>query len=232
MSYVVYCHTHIPTGKCYVGWTSMSMERRWLAHCKLADRGSYTHFHRAIRLYGKENDVWKHEVLEECASKEEARDIAEPKWIAARNSFGSSGFNMTTGGEGVPRYFRDSEERRRISEATKLAMSRSDVRERILTAQTSNDVRQRKSKAVRDSWQNELTRRNHRKGWEESTLVKRYSVEQLHCDSLEVIACFTSVSEASRRTGVHKSSILNHLHGNQTHAGGFVWKRVSANQQK
>lgn len=49
-------------------------------------------------------------------------------------------------------------------------------------------------------------------------------VDQLHRETLEVIATFPSIAEASRKTGVHKGGICNTCNGKAQQSGGFKWR--------
>ena len=100
--WTVYCHTHIESGRRYVGITSRTMERRWAQHCCQAksSKGGRWHFPNAIRKYGPE--AFEHQILGvyyslEEANKEEERLIDE--WDL-RNS--EKGFNLARGGEHKP----------------------------------------------------------------------------------------------------------------------------------
>lgn len=97
MKWTIYCHTHITSGRRYVGLTSQTMMQRWNKHVhksRSKTRG-YGHFPNAIRLYGKES--FSHEVLEVCETVEQANE-AEERWIAhfdTRNP--EKGFNIARG---------------------------------------------------------------------------------------------------------------------------------------
>lgn len=146
--FVVYCHTCKVSGKRYVGWTSMTLEQRWKIHCNRALKGSKLHFHNAIRCHGKSDDVWIHEILEECSTKEDARDRAEPLWIRQLEAFGPKGYNMTSGGDGAP----DVKPMlgRKHSEDARRKMSESHRRRAPETIET----RKRKAEAQRIKWAN------------------------------------------------------------------------------
>jgi hypothetical protein len=108
--FTVYKHTCLTNGKAYVGWTSLSLEERWIQHCYFATYGSKYAFHRAIRKYG--TDCWTHEVLEEHASAFEAKQ-AEVRLIAQHSTYTKDGcgYNMTLGGDGAPGYVPTLEQR-------------------------------------------------------------------------------------------------------------------------
>lgn len=97
ITWTVYKHTSLKSGKSYIGQTSRSMELRWREHCKDAIKGSNKHFHNAIRLYGELN--WHHEVLHtEIDTLEEAL-VLERLYIKQYDTF-ENGYNSTLGGEG------------------------------------------------------------------------------------------------------------------------------------
>lgn len=85
---------HRASGRAYVGVTQ-DVAKRWRAHRNLSAKGSRTHFHRALRKYGRDSFDWN--VIAWCSSFDEALD-AERQEISARGR----GFNETDGGEGAP----------------------------------------------------------------------------------------------------------------------------------
>ena len=100
--WTIYCHTHIATGRRYVGLTSQTMERRWASHCAKAKsaKGGRWHFPNAIRKYGK--DAFSHEVLEVCYDLEVA-NLAEKCWIDLFETRDpTKGFNLAKGGSHTP----------------------------------------------------------------------------------------------------------------------------------
>lgn len=108
--FFVYKHTS-PSGKVYIGITSRSPKRRWKHGSGYANNPYFTH---AIEKYGWEN--FKHEILYEGLSKEEAceKEINLIKKYDSSNH--EKGYNITAGGE----YNSASKEgRKRISLANK-----------------------------------------------------------------------------------------------------------------
>jgi hypothetical protein len=100
---VEYCHTHIATGRRYIGLTKMTIEKRWYAHLyssKLVRNGKpryKSHFANAIRKYGK--DAFSHETLQENISTIEEANQAEDRWIEHFNTRDLKfGFNLMPGG--------------------------------------------------------------------------------------------------------------------------------------
>jgi len=102
MPWTIYCHTHVESGRRYVGLTKYTMMHRWNQHCAQAksSKGGRWHFPNAIRKYGK--NAFSHEVLEICSSIQEA-NASEERWILhfdTRNT--EKGFNLAKGGDHVP----------------------------------------------------------------------------------------------------------------------------------
>ena len=116
--FLIYKHTS-PSGKSYIGLTSKSIDERFSGHCIQAfSQNSQTHFHQAIRKYGK--DSFESEILvENIETFEEAAEF-EIMFISEFNTF-EAGYNMTKGGRGLngcTRFF-DEEWRKNMSESAK-----------------------------------------------------------------------------------------------------------------
>jgi len=102
MPWTIYCHTHVESGRRYVGMTVRSMERRWAQHIvqSRATKDGRWHFPNAIRKYGKE--AFSHEVLEVCHDLEMA-NLAEERWIKLLDTRNPQrGFNLAKGGSHTP----------------------------------------------------------------------------------------------------------------------------------
>lgn len=131
--WVVYKHTCVVNGKCYIGYTKHGVLSEWTRrHVRNATVGKGYHLSNAIRKHG--NDCWIHEELELCSSAKEAK-AAEIKWVATFNSNDREhGYNMTPGGDGVTDHTPESLEKLRA--ATIVGMSKPEVRIAMREAQT------------------------------------------------------------------------------------------------
>jgi hypothetical protein len=102
--WTIYCHTHVDSGRRYVGLTKKTMMQRWNQHVyssKVRKIKLPNYWYNAIRKYGK--DAFSHEVLEVCDTLEEA-NVAEIKWIEFHNSTNKNrGFNLAKGGNHPPK---------------------------------------------------------------------------------------------------------------------------------
>lgn len=90
---LIYKHTNKINGKSYIGQTSKTMEVRFEQHVK--SKNSNSHFHRALRKYGREN--FESEILECNIETIELSNGREIFWIEYYDSI-ENGYNMVPGG--------------------------------------------------------------------------------------------------------------------------------------
>ena len=138
-------------GKSYVGkWHKDSPKGRFSTHKRNAkNEKNQEHFYRAIRKDGVEN----FEFTLICVSKNEDLVDLEKKYIKEFDTFGPNGYNMTSGGEGIPGYkhtlqtkehlrststgkFPDAKIRQRISDGLKGRHVSEETREKQRIAST------------------------------------------------------------------------------------------------
>lgn len=92
---IVYKATNKINGKCYIGQTRHSLERRKLSHLRCARKGVNTHFYNAIRKYGEENFEW--EIICSTSDKRRLNEL-ETFYITKYDSI-KHGYNMVDGGD-------------------------------------------------------------------------------------------------------------------------------------
>lgn len=152
--WTIYCHTHIESGRCYIGLTSRTMEKRWKDHIRYSRtlKGTPSYFANAIMKYGPE--AFYHKVLEICISLSDAND-AEKVWIEAFSAQNPEfGFNLTKGGN----YFPTTDGYQKISENSKRLWQNPEYRA-VVTAKANREIRkpekrQMASEGTKKSWQN------------------------------------------------------------------------------
>lgn len=114
----IYKFTHIESGRCYIGQTVQSPNRRRLEH--ISD-SKYTtkeyHFHNAIRKYGI--DAFTFDVIDEANSLEEL-NLLEDKYINQYDSI-NNGFNIRQAGGNK---LHSDESKQRMRESQKAAHAR------------------------------------------------------------------------------------------------------------
>lgn len=94
---IVYKITNKHNNKCYIGWTSCTLEGRWNQHIKLALKNTDNRkFYNAIRKYGI--DCWDKEILLIVKTKSEAKK-KEIELIELFDTY-HNGYNSTKGGDG------------------------------------------------------------------------------------------------------------------------------------
>lgn len=100
--WTVYCHTHIATGRRYVGLTSKTMLARWNDHVykSKSSKGGRWHFPNAIHKYGK--NAFSHDVIGVFDSLEEANRVEAHLIEEWSLQSPECGFNLAKGGEHNP----------------------------------------------------------------------------------------------------------------------------------
>lgn len=94
----IYKITNKINNKCYIGQTHFTVEKRWKEH-KEDSRKEFLQkrpLYNAIKKYGIEN--FTIETVEEI--NDEKLNEREKYWIQYYNSYGSTGYNATLGGDG------------------------------------------------------------------------------------------------------------------------------------
>jgi hypothetical protein len=101
--WTLYCHTHIASGRRYIGVTKNTMLHRWNRHVYSAShsRSGKSHFANAIRKYGK--DSFSHEVLCQSWSLDGANATEEELILQYDTRDPKKGFNLAPGGNYIPR---------------------------------------------------------------------------------------------------------------------------------
>lgn len=98
--YLIYKHTNTVSNKAYIGFTSKSINDRFIEHIKesLKDSDTNRAFHLAILKYPLE--VWHSEILAQTESLEDAKNIEVNLIQEHKTHFKDGGYNMTIGGDG------------------------------------------------------------------------------------------------------------------------------------
>lgn len=85
----------------YVGFTTQSIEERWIKHISAAMAKSNSVLHKAIRKYGK--DAFTIELVADYINEDFALNVCEEFWIRHLNThIDNAGYNMTYGGDLPP----------------------------------------------------------------------------------------------------------------------------------
>lgn len=232
-NYTVYMHIS-PSGKRYVGITSVEPKTRW------GNRGhNYKGqaFENAIKKYGWENI--KHIILLTGLSKEEA-ESKEIELIARYKTTDKRyGYNVENGGKTVGRF--TEETKRKISESHKgsipwnKGIPRTEEEKRKMSLSHMGKTVGEKNGNYRRQFSEEHRRKisEAKKGtpsyWKGKHLTPHMAkrlkeANQKKIIRLEDLKVFDSVTEAGKSVGVTTTAISNCLHGKTKRAGGYHWK--------
>ncbi len=114
---IVYIAKNSVNNKCYVGYTTKTLDERIKTHLYKSNNKTNKHyfylFKEAIRKYGIENFTWV--ILAHCSSIEECCNL-EKHYIKTLNTISPNGYNLTEGGNGG---IQSEETRTKISNSVK-----------------------------------------------------------------------------------------------------------------
>ena len=126
----VYKITNQINGKVYIGITKRDPEERWYHHQNNAVKGQLNYaLYNAIKKYGVEN--FKLDVLLQSKDELHIKNEMESYFIKEYNSYGSGGYNMTTGGDGVWGLKFNDDSRKIMSDKAKIRSSTPENKERM-----------------------------------------------------------------------------------------------------
>ena len=208
--WTVYRHTS-PSGKVYIGITSHSdVNKRW--RYGSAYKTSLL-FNKAIQKYGWKNI--KHEVLFTSLSEHRAKRL-EIALIRHYKGLGIS-YNITDGGDGpLGCSWTPSSELK-----TKWSLQRTG---RVITQEWRNNI----SKAMKGK---QPSRKVALKGAVIAKALNSIPVLQLTLQG-EVIAAYSSITEAAQVVGTGKSEISKCCKGKCKTSKGFVWTYADSSMER
>lgn len=192
--YVVYKHT-TPSGKVYIGITSMKPEKRWESGSGYRQN---KHFYSAILKYGWENI--KHEIVCTGLNKWQAGKVEQSliKYFDSTNH--NKGYNHSIGGEcGSLGVHPSAETLMKLSIVRKGKKPSAECIRKSIEAHKGKKISERTIRAMT-----------------EATSKKVLCVE-----TGEV---YKSISEAGRQSGISFKAISNVLRGKSKTSGGYHWK--------
>lgn len=212
---IIYTITNNINGKKYVGQTIQPPSKRWNAHIYKTNSGSQLAIHNAMRKYGIDNFTFK--IVKECNSIVELNNY-EIYLIETLDTFHGAGYNMDEGGGGIKGYHHTDNAKQKISEAGKGRTLSDEAKQKI----------SEKNSGKNNGMYGKCGELNHFYGKKHSKeVVENMSTKviQLTKDG-KIIKEYSSITEASRQTGVNKSCICNVCKGKKQRksAGGFIWK--------
>lgn len=212
-NFVIYTAQNTFTGEVYVGATSKSLIERKNDHLQKSRKGSDRVFHQAIRTFGSDSFVWTE--VDSANSLNELAD-KETEYIYLYDSF-QNGYNSDNGGG-----FKKTVYQYNV-ETGELVNSYDDL------VSAANAVNANKRSISNVCLHTNKTCKGY--NWSYSSTIesnsisdlRRKTVNQISLDG-EIVACYESASEASRKTGISKTCITRCCRGEREQSGGFLWK--------
>ena len=190
--------------KVYIGQTKETLSSRFSKHCWDAQNKAekHSHLHAAIRKYGAEHfSICQ---VEECPN--ENLDDREKFWISYYDSY-SNGYNATLGGDG--NFKIDSKE---VVELWSLGNNQKEI------AAILGCERHAIKKHLLSSGYNQEELQQKKMG----NAAK--SVVQIDPKSKEIIAVYTSATEAAIKTNSSLSGISLVCNNKRKTHNGYIWK--------
>lgn len=227
-NFCVYKHT-TPSGKAYIGITSMNPLKRW------KNGKGYelcTAFYRAIQKYGWDNI--KHEILFSGIDKDNACRLEQELIAKHKSNNPLFGYNLTSGGE---HYEPNKEWRERLSVSNKkYYRDHPEARERISTSQigrkNSKASNKKRSEAMKKYFSEHPEQREQRgrsfrgkkRSAEFSKALGERKSKSVIC--LETGVVYKSIKEAGEKTGTCRTAITNMLHGRAKKCNGLTFAYI------
>ena len=210
MKTYIYTLTDPNTNKVrYIGKT-INIKRRYYCHINKKSNLRLGNFYLKNWLLSLLNKGQKPilEVIDECDSDWEE---LEQYWIAQFKAWGFKLANLTEGGEGSFGYKKTEEQKKQLSNSLKaLKRKLSEQHKTIISNRWKNN--QFAKGAVRTEENKENLR-----------ILNSKAV--LQYDKFEnFIQEFSSIKEASNKTNIKRTAIMNNLKNRSKTTGGYIWK--------
>lgn len=212
MANIIYKVTNVSNNEFYIGATTKALEERKKDHHQKSSKKVGSYFHEAIGTYGPEAFLW--EQIDTASNIDELAQ-KEVKYIEEYNSF-EEGYNSDKGGGFKKSVFQY------CIETGKLIKSYPDL-ESAANAVSAN------KKSISNCCLNYCkTCKGYIWSYSDTLHVisnldlRRKTVNQISLDG-DLIDCYESASEASRKTGISKTCITRCCRNERKQSGGFLW---------
>ena len=207
---IIYKATNVVTGEVYVGATTISLQERINDHYNKATKNYGHKFQNAIREYGFESFIW--EQIDTGINTDELA-LKEKYYIQKFDSF-HNGYNSDRGGGFKKTIYQYNLTGELISTFQTLAQASQSV------VTTENSISHSCNGGRKTSngyyWTYSGT-------FDLKEDYRKKSVNQFDLKGV-LINTFDSISDASKASGVNKSSIAKCCRGERKKAGNFIWK--------
>jgi len=211
-NYLVYRVENKENGSVYIGATTKSIEERRRDHFQKANKATSNKFQEAISTYGADAFTW-----EQVATAQSTDELAqkEKEYIYEYNSK-DEGYNSDCGGgikKSVYKYNMEGNFLTKYDDLTSAGDSINTTKQHISRACLS----------VNKIYQGFYWSYEHKEPFIPDNDNRKKEVTQYALDGKEITK-YTSVSEASRKTNLSKSTISRVCRGERKSGGGYYWK--------
>lgn len=211
---IIYKAVNIITNEVYIGATTKSIEDRKADHLSKAERGLGSYFQEAIVTYGSDAFTW--EQIDTASNINELAE-KEAEYILMYDSF-KAGYNSNKGAGGFKkRVYQYSVETRELincyDDLTSADNAVNATKKSISNVCLCID---KTCKGYYWSYSMPLDLKF-------SLDLRRKAVNQFSLGG-DIVACYESASEASRKTGISKTCISRCCRKERKHSGGFFWE--------
>ncbi|WP_299097940.1 NUMOD1 domain-containing DNA-binding protein [uncultured Winogradskyella sp.] len=212
-NYIIYKAENQINGCIYIGATSNSVHQRKLDHLERGNRQEKGKFYEAISTFGKDAFNW--EQVDTASTKDELAE-KEKSYILEYNSQ-ENGYNSDSGG-GIKKtvYQYNTSDGSLVNSYDSLQNAANAVNAYKTSISSACTGQNKTCKGYH--WSYNLSEPFKLKKDLRKKQVIQYDISE------EQIAVYQSVAEASRQTGVSKSSISRVCRGERSRSGGFIWK--------
>jgi len=201
---IIYKVTNKITGKCYIGQTVQSLQRRWYKH--LHDNRCPA-MRDALKKYGEDN--FTIEVIDTAETIEELNE-KEVYWISFFDSLAPNGYNLQSGGKNC-----------RCAESTKQKLSKLNSGESNPNwGIPRNEETRRKVSESRKGISFTAEHRQHLSDSHKG-VVNECLLKKVKC--IETGQIFDSIKEAKAFCGSKNIHIGDVCNGKRPTAGGYHW---------
>jgi hypothetical protein len=211
---IIYKVVNTVTDEVYIGATTKSLEDRKIDHIQKANKKVGSYFQEAIGTYGSDAFLW--EQIDTASNNDDLAN-KEIKYISDYDSF-NQGFNSDKGG-GIKKT------------VYKYALDGSLIDSFDCLTSASKTINVRKKDISRACWSvnhllgGALWSYDYSEPFIPESDTRKKTVNQISLDG-DIIACYDSASQASRKTGISKTCITRCSRGEREQTGGFLWEYI------
>ena len=209
---IIYSAKNKETGRYYIGATKDGIEKRKQDHINKASNESNIPFHEAIATYGVDAFEWQE--TDTAVSNDELAQ-KEKEYILEYNAK-EEGYNSDSGGGFKKTVYQYS------LEDGSLIGSYNSLEEAGKVVNTTKKHISRACLSVNKMFNGYYWSYSFQEPFKPDSDFRKKVIFQYNLDG-EELNNFSSVSEASKSTGINKSSIAKVCRGERNHAGGFMW---------